>query len=133
LRQAASIALPKTPFFAALRQTLVAPRSSPGAFYRDEHVGIVFGEVVLVFGRELDHAAGFVRVAQRGEDFSGYAEVRMVHVRVLFSFGESKGQLAEVFGSHVDSRVQIADFGLRTVRNYKSTIYNLQSAILPRW
>src|SRR5258708_5046401 len=49
--------------------------ASPRAFHRDERVRIVLGKVMLVLGRELDHAASLVRIAERGEDFSGDAEV----------------------------------------------------------
>src|SRR6266700_3557269 len=73
---------------------------SPSAFYRNEYVGMIFGEIVLVFGGELDHAAGFVGIAKRGEDFSGDAEVGVAHVRALFGFGEGEGDLAEVFDGH---------------------------------
>ena len=39
-------------------------------------------------------------IAERGEDFSGDAEVGMVHVLALFGFGECEGEFAEIVGGH---------------------------------
>jgi hypothetical protein len=52
---------------------------------------MVFGEVMLIFRGELDHAAGFIGIAEGGEDFSGDAKIGMVDVRALFGLGEREG------------------------------------------
>ncbi len=78
--------------------------SSPRSFYRNKHVGIVFGKVMLRFGRELDHAAGLVGIAERGKDFSCHPKIRMVHVNALFGLGQRESDLAEILSGHGRSR-----------------------------
>jgi len=40
-------------------------------------------EFFLLCGSELDHSTRLVRIAESGEDFSGDAEVGMIHVPAL--------------------------------------------------
>jgi hypothetical protein len=73
-------------------------------------------------------------MTQGGENLAAYAEVGMVHVRAFLRFGQGEGELAKVGCGHGEFqifRLQTADYEPLSI--YKSTIYNLNTAILPRW
>ena len=53
-------------------------------------------EFILLCGSELDHATLFIGIAEGGEDFSGDAEVGVVHVLALLGLWKRKGEAAEV-------------------------------------
>src|SRR5207245_2688535 len=59
-----------------------------------------FDEHLLFNGREFDHGPAILRVAEGGEDLSGDAKIRMVHVGAFLRFGEAQGQVAKVVGGH---------------------------------
>ena len=82
------MALVRTSFGADLRITLVAPRRPHVPLTGMKASGWSFEKLCWSSGRELDHGASLVGIAESGEDFSGDAEVGMVHVMALFGFGE---------------------------------------------
>jgi len=47
----------------------------------------------------MDHAELLVGIGEGGEDFSGYAEVGVVHVLALLGLWQREGEAAEVSGS----------------------------------
>src|SRR5205085_2186141 len=66
---------------------------------RLKNLRLLFDELSLLLGRELDHAPGFVR-AERGEDFAADAKIGMAHVRAFNGFGKVESKLAKHAGSH---------------------------------
>src|SRR5437899_694231 len=74
--------------------------TSPCTAARVENFGLSLHEHLLLHGRELDHRPVIVGIPQRGEDLSGHAKVRVVHVGALLSFGEAQSQAAKVVAGH---------------------------------
>src|SRR5580658_6830082 len=74
--------------------------AAPGAFRRHEDFGIVLREIVLLLGSELNHPPTFGGVAERGENLTVHAKIRMIHVGVLCRFRKSQGHAAKVIGGH---------------------------------
>ena len=71
-------------------------RFSTGAWVpRFASFGVVLREVMLVFGRELDHSAGLVGIAESGEDLAPDSEIGMIHVPALRALGMGEGEFAE--------------------------------------
>lgn len=62
--------------------------ASPRAFDGNEDFGIRLGKVMLLLGRELHHSPAVGRVAERSENPSVNAKIRMIHVRALEGFGQ---------------------------------------------
>ena len=73
--------------------------AAPGSLAWIENGGMGLNEIFLLDGREFDHSELFVRIGEGGEDFSGDAEVGVVHVLALFGLGQAEGDAAEVGGS----------------------------------
>jgi len=73
--------------------------AAPGAVARIENGGMGLDEIFLLDGSEFDHGELFVGIGEGGEDFSGYAEVGMIHVLVFFGFCKAESDAAEVGGS----------------------------------
>jgi len=61
-----------------------------------EDGGMGLDEIFLLDRSEFDHGELSVGVGEGGKDFSGYAEVRVVHVFALFGFREAESDAAEV-------------------------------------
>jgi hypothetical protein len=59
-----------------------------------------FDEHFLLDGRKFDHGPAILRVTESGEEFSGDAKVRMVHVRLFGRFGEAEGEAAKLVCGH---------------------------------
>src|SRR5271166_3826340 len=72
--------------------------ASPSTVRGNENFRVGLSEIVLVFGRKLDHAKILMRIAEGGKDFSGDAEIGVVHVPAFFGLGKSESELAEVVG-----------------------------------
>src|SRR5882724_1164858 len=70
--------------------------TAPGSVARVEYCRVRLDEFFLLNGCELDHAPIFIRIGERGEDFSGHTEVGMVHVLAFFGFGEAESDAAEI-------------------------------------
>ncbi len=108
-------------FHYEFRRGVIAPGGEESFFedalvgFGEEHVGAAFAapgavawiengrmgldELFLLDGSEFDHGELFVGVGESGEDFTGDAEVGVIHVLALFGFGEAQGDAAEVGGS----------------------------------
>src|SRR6266446_6412843 len=78
-----------------------AASASPCAGTWIENARLSFDEHFLLDGCEFEHATIFFGITERGEELSGDAKVRMVHVRLLRRFREAKGKTAEVVGGHL--------------------------------
>jgi len=63
--------------------------AAPGSVDGTESGGMRCDEVLLLDGIEFDHGELFVGIREGGENFSGYAEVGMVHVFALFGLWEA--------------------------------------------
>ena len=63
--------------------------ASPNTRARVEDRRLGFDEHLLFNGREFDHGPAILRVAEGGEDLSGNAKVRMVHVGAFLCLGEA--------------------------------------------
>src|SRR5260370_31174663 len=72
-----------------------AASASPRAGIWIENAWLSFDEHFLLDGCEFEHAPIFVGITERGEELSGDAKVRMVHVRLLRRFREAKGKTAK--------------------------------------
>src|SRR5258708_19739956 len=66
-----------------------AASASPCAGTWIENAWLSFDEHFLLDGCEFEHAPIFVGITERGEELSGDAKVRMVHVRLLRRFREA--------------------------------------------
>jgi len=86
--------------FRGLEVDARAALASPGAFYRSEDGGFGAHEHFLLDRRDFHHGVFFVRVAERSEDFAGYAEVGMVHVGALGGLRKAESQSAKVVRGH---------------------------------
>jgi hypothetical protein len=76
---------------------------SPGSFHREEDLRVILQEIMLIFGRKLDHAARLVRVSERGKDLPCNPKVGMVHVRALFGLGQGKREFSKCGRGHQNS------------------------------
>src|SRR5262245_43608562 len=76
------------------RAALASPCSSNGR----ESGRVTGDEFFLLDGSEFDHAVRFVGIAERGENFSCNAEVRMVHVLTQLGLWKSKGKATKIGG-----------------------------------
>ena len=72
--------------------------AAPGSVDGAESGGVSFDEIFLLDGSEFDHGELFVGVGEGGEDFSGDAEVGMIHVPALLGLRKSEGQAAKISG-----------------------------------
>lgn len=70
--------------------------TAPGSVDRSERGGMGCDEIFLLDGSEFDHGELFVGISEGGEDFSGDAEVGVVHVLALFGLWEAEGDAAEI-------------------------------------
>ena len=70
--------------------------ATPGAVAWPEYRWVRFDEIFLLDGSEFDHGKLLIGIGEGGEDFSGDAEVGMVHVFALFGFWEAESDAAEV-------------------------------------
>lgn len=61
-----------------------------------ESGGMGLHKIFLLDGCEFDHAKLFAGIGEGGKDPSGDAEIGVVHVHALFSFGEAESYAAEV-------------------------------------
>src|SRR5260370_40341167 len=82
-----------------------AASASPRAGTWIENAWLSFDEHFLLDGCEFEHAPIFVGITERGEEFSGDAKARMVHVRLLLRFGEAKGEAPKVVGGHESTSI----------------------------
>ena len=73
--------------------------ATPGAVAWLEYRWVRFDEIFLLNGSELDHGKLFVGIGEGGEDFSGDAEIGVVHVFAFFAFCKAESDAAEVGGS----------------------------------
>src|SRR5258707_7239242 len=83
-------------FQAHVRAASASPRS--GAWI--ENAWLSFDEHFLFEGCELDHGPRFIRITERGKEFSCDAKVWMVHVRLLGRFGETQGHASKFVRGH---------------------------------
>jgi len=67
---------------------------------RHEHAWIVLREIMLLLRRELDHSPASGGIAERGEDLSLDAKIRVVHVSMFCGFRKSQCQAAKIVGGH---------------------------------
>ena len=77
-----------------------AAASSPRAFCRREDARVFREKFSLFLGCQHDRSMIFVGRAERRKDPAANSEIRMSHVRVLHSFGQTQGHLAKLFGFH---------------------------------
>ena len=89
--------------------------AAPGAVAWVENGRMGLNEIFLLERSKLDHSKLFVGIGEGGEDFSGDAEVGVVHVLALFGFGEAESDAAEVGGSgwHVGLQGRVSQHGPR--------------------
>src|SRR6266566_117487 len=80
--------------------------ASPNTRAGVEDGGLGFDEHLLFNGCEFDHSPAILRIAEGGEDLSGDAKIRMVHVGAFLGFREAQSQVAKIVGGH---RVASAD------------------------
>ena len=73
--------------------------AAPGAVAWIKNGGMGLNEIFLLDRGEFDHGELFVGVSESGEDFTGDAEVGVVHVLAPFGCGEAESEAAEVGGS----------------------------------
>ena len=78
------------------RRPLAAPRA-----FRRLKLGWRRGdELVLLVGRQVNHAPGIVRVAERREDFAGDPKIGVVHMGRLGCAGKRERRFAKLVRSH---------------------------------
>ena len=99
--------------------------ASPGASCGNEHIALGFREIVLLFRRKLHHAAGFVGIAECGENFAAHPKIGMVPVGAFFGLGQ--GELAKVGGGPMGFQISDLRFQIAGYKPLQAT--NLQSAI----
>ena len=85
---------------AGLEADTGASFTSPGTFHGPEDTWFSAHKQFLLDWSQLDHAPGLIGIVERREDLAAHAEVGMVHVDTLGSFGEAQRQAAEVVGGH---------------------------------
>jgi hypothetical protein len=72
--------------------------SSPRSVGRNKNLWMILRKVVLLFGRELDHAPTFRGIAERGEDFSAHPKIGVVHVRMFGGLWKCESHAAKIVG-----------------------------------
>jgi hypothetical protein len=75
--------------------------------------------------RKLHHAAGFVGIAECGENFAAHPKIGMVPVGAFFGLGQ--GELAKVGGGPMGFQISDLRFQIAGYKPLQAT--NLQSAI----
>ena len=83
-----------------IEEDISAAFTAPGSVARIENGGMGLNEIFLLDGSEFDHSELFVGIGEGGKDFSGDAEVGVVHVRRFNGAGEGEGEGAEIGGGH---------------------------------
>src|SRR5580658_790501 len=73
---------------------------APGACGADECLRFGFDETGLLVRKQLDHSPGFVRITERGENFSVHAEIRMILVGILDGFRKAQRDAAKFSSGH---------------------------------
>src|SRR5262245_58552356 len=98
------------------RAALASPCSSNGR----ESGRVTGDEFFLLDGSEFDHAVRFAGIAERGENFSCNAEVRMVHVLTQLGLWKSKGKATKIGGCARHGRTSGRKYKSTAVEKYKS-------------
>jgi len=73
---------------------------SPRAFCRREDARVFREKFSLFLGCQHDRSVIVVGRSERRKDPAPDSEIRMSHVRVLHSFGQTQGHLAKLIGFH---------------------------------
>jgi hypothetical protein len=76
-------------------------RAAPGTATGFENLWFLLDKFTLLLWCELYHAPAFVRGTKRRENLFGDAEIGMIHVRTLDSFGNFPRHLSKLVGSHL--------------------------------
>lgn len=104
--------------FGCRQQNVRATASAPGTVAGLENFGVCRDERSLLIGGQFDHGPVVVRIAERGENFSGHTEIGMIHVGRFDGTVKRQGDFSELVGCH-GARMSVGKIGLMkiTTRN----------------